>query len=574
MRVAVGVRMRRELLACAALALATVVVYAPVRNFPFISYDDPIYVTENPHLAEGFTTNSLRWILWNDYSDNWFPLTWLSHLLDVELFGLRPGPPHVVSALLHAANAALLFVLLRYATGAYWPSVIASALFALHPLRVESVAWVSERKDVLSGLFFLLTLIAYVWYARRRTAARYGVVALAYAAALMSKPMVVTLPFVLLLLDYWPLRLPRERWRAAVAEKAPLLAMAIAVCVATIVVQRQVGAVKGADRYSMTQRLGNAAVAYVSYVEKNLIPTRLSIFYPHPGTWPTGKVIAATIALAGATWLAWRVRATAPYVFTGWFWFVGMLVPVIGIVQVGEQSMADRYTYLPSIGLIVALVWSAAANLPRTHAPHRATLAAMGAGAAIAGGLAIGTARQLQHWEGGTVTLFLQAADVTSENWLAHRHLGTALAEAAQYDAAAYHLGEALRLRPTSAQTHFNYGNLLARQQRYREAADAYREATELDAKFAAAHNSLGAALAAVKDLSQAQAAFREAIAVNPRYPEAHANLGKALALQGRHHEAVEHFRRALELKPDFTMAQEGLARSLAAERPERRGHE
>ncbi len=557
--------MRRELLACAALALLTAAVYAPVRSFPFISYDDPYYITENPHLAAGLSPQGLRWALWNDYSDNFFPLTWLSHLLDRSFFGVRAGPHHLVSAALHAVNAMLLYAFLRYATGSTWRSWIAATVFALHPLRVESVAWVSERKDVLSGLFFLLTLIAYVWYARRRTTGRYAAVVVAYAAALMSKPMVVTLPFVLLLLDYWPLRDTWGRWRALVPEKLPLLAMAAALCAVTVIVQQRVGAVKSGERYTMPQRLANAAVSYVRYVEKTVWPRGLVVFYAHPRTWPAWNVAGAVVLVGGATYAAWRLRRAAPYLPVGWLWFLGMLVPVIGVVQVGDQAMADRYTYLPGIGLVIAAVWGTGdvlrARVPRHHAVGAA------ATAAVLGALVVATSLQLRHWSGGTITLFRHAVDVSPDNWLAHRHLGSALADANDFAGAEHHLRTALRLTPYSSQAHYNYGNLLARQQRFADAAEAYRAAVKLDPRFAQAHNSLGAALAAGGDAAGAEAAFRAAIQADPAYADPHANLGTLLAALDRWAEAEAEFREALRLRPGLPLAVRGLDATVARRR-------
>ena len=554
---------RRELLAGAVLAVLVAVVYAPVRSFPFISYDDPFYVTENPHLAGGLTSESLRWTLWNDYSDNWFPLTWLSHLLDRTLFGLAPGPQHVVNALLHVANAVLLFAFLRYATGSMWRSWVAAALFAMHPLRVESVAWVSERKDVLSGLFFMLTLLAYAWHTRRRSAGRYIVLVVAYAAALMCKPMVVTVPFLLLLLDIWPLRTTSTGRKTIILEKLPLLIMALAVCAATVVVQRQVGAVKSSDRYTLAQRTGNAVVSYVRYVQKTVWPRGLAVFYPHPGTWPGWQVAGCALLLGGATYFAWRVRRNAPYALVGWLWFLGTLVPVIGIVQVGDQSMADRYTYLPSIGLMIAIVWGMGDFLRVDRSPERLGPATATAATLVV--LSIATALQLRHWSGGTIQLFQHAVNVTDGNWLAHRHLASALAEEDRYDEAATSYRIALRLSPTSAQTHYNYGNFLAKQRRYAEAVDAYRDAVRFDPRFALAHNSLGAALASTGDVAGAEAAFRDAIRLDASYADPHANLGVLLAKQNRHAEAVTEFREALRLKPGLRIAQQGLATSEAA---------
>jgi Flp pilus assembly protein TadD len=324
------------------------------------------------------------------------------------------------------------------------------------------------------------------------------------------------------------------------------------------VVQRQVGAVKSSDRYTLAQRTGNAVVSYVRYVQKTVWPRGLAVFYPHPGTWPAWQIAGCALLLGGATYAAWRVRRYAPYVLVCWLWFLGMLVPVIGIVQVGDQSMADRYTYLPSIGLMIVIAWGMGDFLRVDRSPERLGPATATAATLVV--LSIATSLQLRHWSGGTIQLFQHAINVTDGNWLAHRHLASALADAKRYDEAATSYRIALRLSPTSAQTHYNYGNFLAKQRRFAEAVDAYRDAVRFDPRFALAHNSLGAALASMGDPAGAEAAFRDAIRIEAFYADPHANLGLLLAKQNRRDEAIAEFHEALRLKPGHTVAQVGLA--------------
>lgn len=571
------------------LILAVASVYAPVRQHPFISLDDFDYVAAHPHVSRGLSRDGFVWAWTGVHGSTWHPITSLSHMLDVRTFGLDPGAHHVVNALLHAANAVLLFFVLANLTGRTWPTAWVAAVFAVHPLHVESVAWISERKDVLCGFFSLLTLAAYARYTRRPSGRRYLTIVVAFALALLSKPMAVTLPFVLLLLDVWPLR----RWsfesagsdaptsrsvkragqvesesllaavpvRKLIGEKLPLLAMAAAVSVVTFLAQRQTGAVMELEALSFGDRVGNAALAYVWYIFKTIWPADLAIFYPHAGGSPLWKVGGAVAVIAVATAMAATQVRRRPYLVVGWLWFVGMLVPVIGIVQVGQQAMADRYMYLPQIGLTVAVAWGVADVARRWRLTGAVwvvlAIAPLAAAAVVA-------ARQVTLWA-DDVVLFEHAVAVTWRNALAHNTLGTALAARGRHADAIEQYGRAIEIRPGYALAHNNLGEVLARVGRLDEAVVHYREALRLQPGFAWAHNNLGAAFQAQGRLDDAAAAFREALRLAPAYAEAHNNLGVVLALRGEPAAALEQFEAALRLRPGFASAQANLERARRA---------
>lgn len=425
------------------LALLTLAVYLPVLAHGFIRFDDPYYVTGNPRVQAGLTWEGIAWAFQAIVASNWHPLTLLSHMLDCELFGMDPLGHHLTSLLLHAASVVLLFEALRRMTASTWRSAAVAALFALHPTHVESVAWIAERKDVLSGFFWMLTLLAWERYVRQPSPKRYAAVALALAAGLLSKPMVVTLPFVLLLLDVWPLR--REIPRGLrIKEKLPLFALAAGACVATLIAQS--GAIHLASRFPMKLRLANAVLSYAAYLGKTLFPARLAVFYPMRTDFPAWKVAGAALLLAALTVLALRAPR---YVTVGWLWFLGTLVPVIGILQVGGQAMADRYTYLPTIGLFLIAAWAL---------PRRAVWAL--APAVLA--LAIVTRLQLRHWE-DSETLFRHAVAVTERNFVAHLHLAQIYAERGERGRALEHFRTTLEIRPGMWQAQASLGNTLRR---------------------------------------------------------------------------------------------------------------
>ncbi|MEO6196456.1 MAG: hypothetical protein ABIS20_25835 [Thermoanaerobaculia bacterium] len=434
---------RLPLLLGAALALLTLAAYLPALHNGFVNLDDGLYVTGNPQVQKGITRASAAWALTANVANNWHPLTLLSHQLDCQLFGLDPAGHHATSLLLHLANTLLLFAVLRGMTGAVWRSAAVAALFAVHPAHVESVAWVAERKDVLSALFWILAMAAWTSYARRPSPGRYLLVALMMLLGLMAKPMVVTLPFALLLLDVWPLERRGLGWKRLIAEKLPLLALSAAASLVTLRYQRT--SLAPLDLVPWSVRLANAAVAYASYLGKLLLPRNLAVFYPIPLAIPAWQVAAATALLAALTALAtWKARR-APWLLVGWLWFLGTLVPVIGLVQVGRQAMADRYTYLPSIGLFVAIVWGIAWGIAALARERRAILATASAAAILA--LAVGTWKQAGTWH-DSVALYRHALAVTRGNYVAHVGLAKALTAERNLEGAEEEYRAALALRP------------------------------------------------------------------------------------------------------------------------------
>jgi tetratricopeptide (TPR) repeat protein len=530
----------------AALVLATVAAYTPVWQFDFVAIDDPQYVYANPHLADGLTATSVAWAFTSGREANWHPLTWLSHLIDVELYGLEPGGHHVTNLLLHVAGTLLLFGLFQRMTGAIGPSAFVAGVFAVHPLHVESVAWVAERKDVLSACLFFLTLHAYVSYVRRPGLGRSLTVAACFAAGLMSKPMLVTLPFVLLLLDYWPLG------RRAIAEKLPLIAMAVASSVVTFLVQQRFGAVKTLESFPLGVRLQNGMASYADYLRDAIWPAKLGVFYPFPPFVPTGRVVVAAALIAALTAAAFFWRRRAPYAAVGWLWFVGMLVPVIGIVQVGGQARADRYMYLPLVGLSVAVAWLAADFVRRQPARR---LVALGGTIAIAG-LAVATHAQVQHWR-NTVDLWSHTARVTDDatNFGVYFGLAEYLRE---YDRPAEAIVEyeaAIRRRPEYAESHYGLGQALIDAGQPERAFTAFAEAVRLKPDYVEARMALGLMLARAGRAAEAIPHFSEAVRLRPAIADGHRHLGLALAVTGRLVEALPRLSEAVRLDPASSAA-------------------
>lgn len=600
----------RSALFALGLVLVTLLVFLRATHGGFVDYDDADYVTANAQVHAGLTWAGVQWAFTTGHASNWHPLTWLSHMLDAQLYGLAPAGHHLTSVALHAANAGLVFLTLLTLTGATWRSLVVAALFALHPLRVESVAWVSERKDVLSLFFGMLALLPYARYARRPEAGSpkqefraghrwgaYGLALLLFALSLMSKPMFVTLPFLLLLLDYWPLQrgvASARVWGRLVVEKLPFFALTAASSLVTFWVQRKGGAVASVAGLPLGARVENAVVSYVRYLFKTVWPVNLATLYPHPGFWPTWQVVAAAFVLIGISALVIMRRRAWPYAAVGWFWYVGTLVPVIGLVQVGIQSMADRYTYLPSIGLLVALVWLAHAAAmhwrvkPGTVAVSLICLATV---------CAMLTWRQIGFWR-DSEQLFGRAVAVTKNNYLAHNNLGFYLSKQgripeaiAQYEAsvrikpdyedALNNLGHALvgqgrnaeavpfyeaalRVRPCHVEVNNNYGNALANLGRLEEAIRHYEIALREKPDHADTHNNLGIALAMQGRLEDALHHLREAVRLRPNHAGSHSNLGNALAVLGQFEEAARQYRLALRLKPDDAQAHNNLGNVFA----------
>ncbi|MFI5177754.1 MAG: tetratricopeptide repeat protein [Vicinamibacterales bacterium] len=553
------------------LSALVAIVYLPVRHFQFVNWDDPTYITENKNILEGLTWHSVRWALTTAHSPYWHPITWLSHLADVQWFGLAPGPPHLTNLAFHAANTLLVFWVVRNMTRANGASAFVAAVFAVHPLHVESVAWVTERKDLVSTFFVLLAIAAYVAYVRRGTVWRYVGVAVLYALALMSKPMVVTLPALLLVLDVWPLRRiawpPLARGVAVrlVLEKAPLFVMAAVVAIVTFIIQKNVGAVPGVSLLPLGFRVRNALVSYVGYVGSAILPVGLAAFYPmHEISWAAAIVDA--VVLAGVTAAAARRLRQQPYLLAGWLWFVIAVLPVIGLTQAGEQARADRFMYLPLLGLAIVVSWSAAElrapRIRRVVLPATAVLAI--------GALAAAASTQVGYWS-DSVTLWTRVLAVTSDNYLAYEDLGGALRDRGDLEGARRAYLQALALsstRPSGFHAIIcnDLGLLAAREGDATEATTRFLEAVRTDPSFAQAHNNLANTLAAERQFDQANDQFKTALALDPEIAEAHVGLGNILLQKEEPREAEENYREAIELDPDLPEAHEGLGGALALE--------
>jgi len=606
----------KTLFICLGLVLATLLVYRQVQNCEFVHYDDDQYVTGNPHIRAGLTAGSFRWAFTAAWASNWHPLTWLSHMLDCELFGLNPRWHHTTSLLFHLANTLLLFLVLRSMTGSISPSAFVAAAFALHPLHVESVAWISERKDVLSTLFWLLTMAAYLRYVKRPAIGRYLLTLISFVLGLLAKPMLVTLPFVLLLLDYWPLgriqisknataaphRLRKRRQVGTnrksqprvVLEKIPFFALSLLSSAVTFFVQKQSGTVAQVGLLPLKIRLANAAVSYTKYIARIIWPSRLAVFYPLDDKHLSiVQALAAVVLLAGITICIIRLAPKYRCLLTGWFWFLGTLVPVIGLVQVGAQAMADRYTYIPSIGLFIMVAWAVPALVPRLK--YRKIIFGISS-LVVLSALTAGTYLQLKYWR-NSLALFSRALAVTNNNSKMHNNLGLELHLQGQTDRAVSHfrraieikpdyanacnnLGNALkaqgkldealncfqravRLKPNHVEAQINLALLLQSQDRLAEAAGHFRRAIELRASSAELHNNLGITMAMQGRLDDAVRHCSRALQLNPDYPEAYYNLGNALKLQGKLESAAESLRRAVQLKPGFAEAHYSLGRLL-----------
>jgi len=551
---------RRSSIAVGALlVLLTLLAYARVTGNGFIGFDDDDYVTENFRVQAGLTWDGLAWAFTTTHASNWHPLTWLSHMLDVELFGLRAGGHHLASVLFHVASAVLLFHLLVRTTSQLGPSAFVAAVFALHPLHVESVAWVAERKDVLSAFFWVLTTLAYVRWVERSGARRRAAVLLLYALGLMAKPMLVTLPFTLLLLDIWPLRRAAASWKDRVLEKWPLFALAAASSVVTYAVQRSGGAMAPEDTFPFAVRVQNALVACAAYLGKAAAPFGLSVFYPHPGQgFPIAEVLLSALGLAIATALVLRGVRARPWLAVGWLWFLGTLVPVLGLVQVGSQAMADRYTYVPMIGLSIVVAFGGA-ELVRRFPSSRAPAAAFACVLVI--GWSVLTWRQVGLWR-SSETLFVHALELEPRNYLARGALGVDHLRADRLTEAESELRESVRIQPDFALGHCNLGAALERLGRVEEAKAEYETALRLSPRLTHAHQNLGRLLGIEGRTDLAIEHLEAALRSSPDSVYAHFNLGVALLRANRVDEGIAHLERALELDPSHAGAKETLTRA------------
>jgi len=559
------------------LMALTLAVFWQVQGFEFVRFDDDIYVTENLHVRSGVTREAFFWAFSTTYGNFWHPLTWLSHMLDCELFGLQAGGHHLTNLMLHLANTALLLAVLWKMTRAFWRSLFVAFLFALHPLHVESVAWVSERKDVLSTLFWLLTMAAYARYVGRPGVARYVALLSFFALGLMAKPMLVTLPCVLLLMDYWPLgrlKWPRPGLTAArsaevqwpfgrlVWEKIPLFLLAAVASTISIVAQHQGGAAQPLESLPVAIRLANAVVSYVKYMGKLVWPSNLAVYYPYPTTFPVWQVFTAGVILVGITGICVKAVRSHPYLLVGWLWYLGTLVPVVGLIQVGSHAMADRYTYVPLIGLFILIAWGAPA-LAVPWGRGRVILGILAGIVLLA--LVAGTWRQARHWE-TSISLFTHTLGVTTNNWLVHNHMGMVLKGQGRLEEARGHFLEALKIHPYYAAAHNNLGSTLEKQGRLDEALGHYTTALQINPMVAETQNNLGNVAARQGRFDEALAYYLKALQIKPDYPEAHSNLGLLLVDMERFDEAVDHYRRALQIRPLDAEIHTGLADALVSQ--------
>ncbi len=532
------------------MAICAVGPYWQTAQFGFVNYDDPEYVTANPHVRAGITADGLKWAFTSTEAANWFPLTRLSEMLDCQFFDLHSAAHHLINVALHAVASVLLFAFLLHATGQMWPSAFVAFVFALHPLHVESVAWIAERKDVLSAVFWFLALWAYA-------SGRPRLVLASFCAGLMSKPMIVTLPLVLLLVDIWPLRR-----RPAIREKLSLFGIAAVAAVFTVVVQQASGAVRALAIVPIGMRIENAVVSYAWYIWKTVWPSDLAVFYPYPKLIPLWQPFAAAVVLAGVSVLVWRFRRERPYLLTGWLWYLLTLAPVVGLVQVGSQARADRYMYVPMIGLLMMLAWS----LPRIPLVL----------AAVCCAYAPVTWAQVTYWQ-NSETLFRHALEVTRDNYVAEHNLGSALLDQpGRLYEAEQHLRAAVRLAADSVRAHTDLGSALAKMGSFSEAMDEFHTALGLDPNSeitkhnlqsavedaAQAHYRRGMDLAKAGNTREALGELEEAVKLEPDFAEAHNNLGVLLSGSP---EAMAHFREAVRLKPDYVDARYNLAVALAS---------
>ena len=609
-----------------ALALATFVAFEQVRLCKFTSTDDVKFAAKNQHVKAGLTRESIAWAFTTTTTANWMPLTWLSVMADSQIFGASSATFHLMNLFYHVLNVLLLFMVLKKMTGTLWQSAFVAAVFALHPLRVESVAWVAERKDVLSGVFWMLTMLAYVRYAQRPGIRRYLLVVLALVLGLMAKPMLVTLPCVLLLLDYWPLgRLQWGRQNNAkelqcpdstgitckktspgrlIAEKIPLFILVVASSITTVIAQQAEGAVRSMYRYTLSVRINNALVSYVSYIGKMIWPTRLAHLYLHPGrNLPIWKPVIALVILvsvsAAVIYMARRRHNLAPLLM-GWLWYLGTLVPVIGLVQVGLQSMADRYTYLPSIGIFIMVAWGAA----RLSDGWRRRNIVLGISAALLLiGLTLCTRAQVRHWK-NSLALFGHGVQATPNNHIVHYHYANALVKDGRLDEAAFHFQKSLRINPRFEKPYDGLAKLFYKQRRFDEAIAVCTNRLRLGKPDPAIYHRLGMSYYSKGDIGRAIQSFKESLRLKPDSVPSHENLAKvlvrvgnpdaiithlteaiqlnpniapthytlalALNIKGRTEEAITHFAQALRLKPNWEKPMNSLARILATHSQEK----
>ena len=568
---------------CLVLALITTAVFYHVCTYDFINYDDPIYVYENPNIQAGITPGAVKWAFTTGYGSNWFPLTWLSHMLDWQLYGQEPAGHHFTNLIFHVANTLLLFIVLKQMTRRLWPSAFVAALFALHPLHVESVAWVAERKDVLSTFFWILTMWAYLRYVKHPGVARYLLTLLLFALGLMAKPMLVTLPFVLLLLDYWPLA--RVQFKQAIIktdrqnrkhtdsdfyrrpfyhlirEKIPFFVLSGISSVVTFLVQQSGGTVAKLVSLPLKIRVFNVPISYVEYIGEMIWPVHLAVFYPYAGR--NVSVLYAVISfviLLAVTILIFRFAKERRYLVVGWLWYLGTLVPVIGLIQVGSQAIANRYTYIPLTGLFIIIAW----GLPDLLAKWRYKKAALIASALLViVAMSVCTYYQLRHWQ-NSITLFQHDLDVTKNNYVAHFNMADRFLKEGKLNEAIYHYSEIIRINPHSTKALNCLGTALCKTGRVDEAIEKYQKSLQIKPDDLEVLNALGAALGQQGKFDKAIECFSKVLRIRPNSVYAHTNMGYALMLQGDFDGAAVHLTEALRLDPNVARAHYYLGKVLA----------
>lgn len=572
---------------CVLLIIATLVTYGQVKDHAFVNLDDIHYITDNAHIKNGLTYEGVKWSLTAVYASNWHPVTWLSHMLDVQLFGLKPGAHHLVNLFFHVINTLLLFMILNRMPGALWKSAFVAALFALHPLHVESVAWASERKDVLSAFFWMLTMGAYVYYTEKPDFKRYLATLAFFILGLMAKPMLVTLPFVLLLLDYWPLNRfqfqraekddsqkslnagntrqkkrkaekPQHPWAVLLPllkEKIPFIILSALSGVVTIYAQKE--ATLSLQALPFADRIGNAFFSYIKYIKKMLWPQDLAVFYPPLVVLPAWQILTAAVLLLGITLIMLWKGKRYPYGPVGWFWYLGTLVPVIGLVQAGEQSMADRYTYIPIIGLFITAAWGIPEPLKTWR--HQKIFLAVSSCLLIFALMSV-SYKQVSCWK-DSITLFQHCLDVTHDNYVAHVNLGVELIRLGKTEEAIAHFRKALMIKPNDAEAHANLGNELLRQGKTEEAISHFTTALQFNPNMTSVYINYGAALATQGKFDEAIRYLNKAVELGPGVVNAHGMLASVLFMYGKHDQAADEFREVLRLNPEDKTAKAFLNR-------------
>jgi protein O-mannosyl-transferase len=571
------IEQKSKLIVVLILIIATIAIYWPVQNYEFIKFDEEQYVTKNLHVQAGLSLENVKWAFTTTEAHFWHPLTWLSLMLDYQLFKLNAGGYHWTNLLLHLISTILLFLVFNKMTGSVWRSGFVAALFALHPLHVESVAWIAERKDVLSGVFWMLIMYAYLAYVNQSSLWRYSLMLLVFVLGLMAKPMLVTLPFVLLLLDYWPLhRFTFELKEAGenkrrklnvvpigkgntishlILEKIPLIVLSILFSIIAFIVQRSASAVSSLDSLSILARVSNASVSYVEYISKMLVPVNLAIFYPHPGTWPLWQVFLCLVVFINFTFIVIFCIKKYPYLAFGWFWYAGTLIPVIGLVQVGSQAMADRYTYIPCIGLFVAIAWGLF-DLTKKRRKGKAIFRIISV--LIIAIMMVITSIQVGYWK-NSISLYSHAIEVTNNNYLANNNLGAYLINIGDYKQAYFYITKAIQIKPNYVDAHRNLVKIFVQEGKREKAINHLKEAIKINSDYTDAIIRLADVLAEDKRFEEAVDQYKELLTYDPVDYEALNNLGVVLAQTGKTDDAITLLRKALYLKADYIDAKRNL---------------